>query len=289
MLVTGAGGMVGSYVPDTLPDYDLTLTDINGTHANLDVREPEDVMKAVKDVKPDVVLHLAAATDVDQCEKDPDWAYHSNAIGTQNVALACREVGCVLVYISTAGVFWGDKPEPYNEFDVPRAANVYGDSKWQGEKIVTSLLDRFYICRAGWMIGGGAKDKKFVGFMTRKMLEGEKKLKAVADKFGSPTYARHLLQTAHRLLDTGYYGLYHTTNNGTCSRHDVALAIRDLLGKDDVEITPVNSAHFPLPAPRARSEMMRNYKLEMLGLNKAPSWRKALEEYVLGELVPALS
>src|SRR3989338_5139896 len=109
MLVTGAGGMVGSYVPEVFSDYDLVLTDTVVGFTNLDVRDPASVRKAVAEMKPDVVLHLAAATDVDRCEQEPDWAYHTNAIGTQNVALACQASGATLIYISTAGVFWGDK------------------------------------------------------------------------------------------------------------------------------------------------------------------------------------
>src|ERR1019366_967159 len=132
MLVTGAGGMVGSYVAGVFQDYELTLADLAGDLPRLDVRDAAAVKQAVRDVKPDIVLHLAAATDVDHCEKDPDGSYHHNAIGTQNVALACQAAGAVMVYISTAGVFSGEKHDPYIEFDPPAPANVYGHSKLAG-------------------------------------------------------------------------------------------------------------------------------------------------------------
>lgn len=289
MLVTGAAGMVGSYVREVFGEFDLVLTDIKDNFNRLDVRDPQVVMQIITKIKPSVVLHLAAATDVDLCEKQPDLAYQTNAVGTQNVALACQQVGCLLVYISTAGVFWGDKPEPYTEFDLPRTANIYGDSKWHGERIITALLNKFFICRAGWMFGGGKRDTKFVGKITQLMLQGKKRLKVVDDKFGSPTYARDLLRTIRNLLGTNYYGLYHMANKGVASRYEVAMAIRDTLGMEDVEIEPVNSAHFPLPAPRARSEMMRNYKLDLLDMNDIAPWQKALKEYVLECLVPAWS
>ena len=289
MLVTGAGGMVGSYVPEVFKDYDLVLTNMVEGFLHLDVREPAAVMGMVTDVKPDVILHLAAATDVDRCEQEPDWAFHSNAIGTQNVALACQAYDVTLVYISTAGVFWGDKPEPYTEFDVPKPANVYGQSKLAGEHIVSSLLRRYYIVRAGWMVGGGAKDKKFVGQISRLMLGGANPLKIVDDKLGSPTYAKDLLGGIHALLQTGYYGLYHLVNKGWCSRYDVALTIRDVLQRPDIEIIPVSSAYFPLPAPRARSEAMRNLKLELLGLHQMRAWQDALSEYIVTQLAPTLS
>lgn len=289
MVVTGAGGMVGSYVKDVFKGYDLVLTDQVEGFDHLDVRDPSAVMHCMETNQPDIVLHLAAETDVDRCEKEPDWAFHANAIGTQNVALACQTHGGILVYISTAGVFWGDKPDPYTEFDTPHPANVYGESKLAGEVVVERLLQRYYIVRAGWMIGGGHKDKKFVGNIGRLMAKGTNPLRVVSDKVGSPTYARDLLGCVNRLLDTGYFGLYHMANQGRCSRYEVALEIRDLLGLSEVTIEPVSSAHFPLPAPRARSEAMRNLKLDLLGLNAMRPWCEALHDYILKELAPFLT
>ncbi|MBI3628019.1 MAG: sugar nucleotide-binding protein [Candidatus Rokubacteria bacterium] len=273
LLVTGAGGMVGSYAKEIFTDHELILTDIVDGLPRLDVCDPAEVKAAVAELKPAVVLHLAAATDVDRCEQEPDGAYRSNAIGTQNVALACQAAGIPLVYVSTAGVFGGDKPEPYIEFDAPRPVNVYGLSKLAGEQIVAALLQQYYIVRAGWMIGGGPRDKKFVGKIAR---------------LGSPTYARDFLAGIQRLLPTGQYGLYHLANKGCGTRYEVALKVRALLGRPEVEIVPVSSAQFPLPAPRARSEAMRNLKLELLGIH-ARTWEDALQEYVSTELVPLLT
>lgn len=289
MLVTGAGGMVGSYVPEVFNDYDLVLTNTVEGFVHMDVREPEAVMNTVAEQKPDVVLHLAAATDVDQCERDPDWAFHTNAIGTQNVALACQTFDVPLVYISTAGVFWGDNPEPYTEFDVPKPANVYGRSKLAGEQIVSSLLQRYYIVRAGWMIGGGEKDKKFVGMISRLIMGGTNPIKIVDDKLGTPTYAKDLLSGIKALIPTGYYGLYHLVNQGVCSRYEIALLIREVLQRPDIELEPVSSAYFPLAAPRARSEAMRNLKLELLGIHQTRDWQDALREYIETQLAPTLS
>ena len=278
--------MVGSYVPVTFEDWELTLTDIVKGYSPLDVRDPVSVMKAVSSIRPDVVLHLAAATDVDRCEQYPDEAFHTNAIGTQNVALACQATDTILVYISTAGVFGGDKADPYIEFDRPNPANVYGLSKLAGEEIVTSLLRRFFMVRAGWMVGGGEKDKKFVGKIAQLIQNGKRELSVVDDKVGSPTYAKYLMQGIKRLLETGYYGLYHMVNTGSASRYDVALVVREALGRPDIPIVPVSSAHFPLPAPRARSEAMRNLKLDLLGLNSMRPWQEAVREYVMTELKP---
>lgn len=289
ILVTGAGGMVGSYAQRVFAGAELILTDVAEGCVPLDIRDPAAVMRAVVAERPDLVLHLAAATDVDRCEQEPDWAYHVNAIGTQNVALACQELDVPMVYVSTAAVFSGEKPEPYHEFDEPSPVNVYGDSKLAGERIVSSLLRRYYIVRSSWMIGGGERDKKFVGKVARLLIDGPRPLPAVNDTRGNPTYAKDLLGGIRALIETDYYGLYHMANAGHASRYDIALVLREALQRPEVEIHAVSSERFPLPAPRPRSEAVRNLKLELLGLSPMRPWRQALEDYVRAELVPLLS
>lgn len=284
LLVTGAGGMVGSYVPGVFRDYDLILTDVSPGFVPLDIRDPAAVMKTVSREKPDILLHLAAATDVDRCEQEPEEAFRSNAAGTQNVALACLERDIPLVLVSTGAVFWGDKPEPYIELDSPRPTNVYGRSKLAGEEIVASLLPDYLIVRAGWMVGGGERDKKFVGKIVRLITEGKKSLKVVNDKWGSPTYAKDFLVGIERLIQRRAVGLYHMANEGRCSRYEIAVQIRELLRYPDLELEPVSSDQFPLPAPRGRSEALENMKLRLLGFPPMRPWQEAIQEYVEGEL-----
>jgi len=285
MLVTGAAGMVGSYARGAFHEWDLILTDLAGCHVRLDIRDPEAVKSVIEESRPDAILHLAAVTDVDRCEQEPDWAFHVNAIGTQNIALACQRCSIPLIYVSTAAIFSGDKKEPYNEFDFPKPANVYGHSKLGGEQIIASLLRQYYIVRAGWMIGGGVqKDKKFVGKIVRLIFEGREELSVVDDKIGSPTYARDLLAGIKTLIETGYYGVYHMVNRGSGSRYEIALVVREALGRPDVSIVPVSSASFPLPAPRGRSEALHNLKLQLLELDQMRPWEDALREYVASEL-----
>ncbi len=271
ILLTGAAGMLGSY----FPDEGILKTDKD----TLDVRNLASVRKFVAERMPDQVFHLAAETDVDLCEIEVDHAFQTNTLGTYNAALVCQEFDLPLLYVSTAGVFDGEKHEPYTEFDVPNPVNVYGQSKLEGERIVQRLLRRYYIVRAGWMMGGGPlRDKKFVGKMVRLMQERDE-IAAVGDKIGSPTYARDLAASLLRLARTGLYGLYHMTNRGVCSRYDVAVEIARLMSQR-VHVRQVSSANFPLPAPRARSEAMRNYMLELMGLDWMPTWQEALVAYL---------
>jgi dTDP-4-dehydrorhamnose reductase len=291
MLITGSNGMVGSYVTKVFSDWDLYMTDLGAldtTGIKLDVCDPSEVMQIVKNINPDFVLHLAAATDVDRCQIEPEWAYRVNAIGTQNVALACQETNAHLIYVSTGNVFAGDKETEYTEFDQPDPKNIYGNSKLVGEGIVSSLLNKYYIVRAGWMIGGGVKDKKFVSKMAHMLMDDKISLKVVNDKYGSPTYAFDLLNGISKLIDTGYYGLYHMVNPGMVSRFQIAEVLRDILEMTQVEIESVTSEEFPTPAPRIRMEALSNYKLELLGYEWMRPWKESLEEYVVKELLPVL-
>lgn len=285
VLVTGAAGMLGSEVCQELKKRSHTVlkTDINLTTKDiefLDVKNYNEVTKLIEKMKPNAIFHLAAETDVDLCEKKPDHAYITNVLGTENIALLCQKFTILMVYISTAGVFSGDKLEPYTEFDEPCPLNIYGKTKLEGEKIVQNLLNEYFIFRAGWMVGGWTVDKKFV-YKIIKLLKTEREINVVDDKFGSPTFTFDFAKNLMTVVNTKRYGLYHMTNKGTCSRYDIAVKIiefADLGGK--VKVNPVSSAEFPLPAPRARSEMMRNYKLDLLGLNNMPQWEESLARYI---------
>lgn len=289
MLVTGSGGMVGSYVEKIFADYELYPTDIAwpiSTPAKrgiLDVMNREGVFSAVKKISPHIVLHLAAATDVDRCERESFFAYLSNVVGTQHVAEACRENNATMVYISTGAVFDGLRKDPFTEDDLPNPATVYGLSKWLGERIVALILEKYLIVRAGWMFGGGFRDKKFVGKIAQILFNGEKRLKVVDDKFGSPTYAKDLLRTIKALLEGEHSGVFHAVNGWGCSRYDVASEMKTILGKDDVTIEAVKSNAFKLDAPRGFSEQLINQRLSQLGMVQMRRWEEALKEYLLDD------
>jgi dTDP-4-dehydrorhamnose reductase len=283
-LVSGAKGMMGTDLCRELREqgHTVLVTDIQ----EMDVRDPNGVRRTFNEFQPEMVFHLAALTDVDGCEREPDAAYHTNTIGTQIMALACQIAQVPLIYISTHSVFDGNKCEPYIEFDNPNPQSWYSRSKYEGEKIVQSLLNRYYILRAGWMFGGGPEDKKFVA----KIIERAKsmpEMKVVDDKFGSPTYTRDISRAAIRICQTGYYGLYHSVNTGgPISRLEFAQKILEYAEVISCQLTPVNSAQFPLPAPRPRMEAGRNLHAELMGLKDwMRPWEEALHEYITGTLL----
>src|SRR4029450_6671760 len=167
ILVTGAAGMLGSELVPELAKagHQLVVTDVDLRQrrpwgpkgpmlGNLDVRAREDVQAAVNETRPDLVAHLAAETDLEACETDPDGAFHTNTLGTKFVALACRSAGVPMAYVSTAGVFDGASEEPYTEFDTPSPINVYGRSKLEGEHLVEQFVPEHYIVHAARLLAG---------------------------------------------------------------------------------------------------------------------------------------
>ncbi len=296
ILTTGAAGMLGTSLVPTFvaAGHDVVATDIDLTNPRpwgaghppvdwLDVRDRASVQAAFADVQPDLLLHLAAETSLEVSDADPDHAFLTNTVATKYLALECRRLDIPMVFISTAGIFDGTKEGPYTEFDQPNPLNTYGATKFEAEKLVTSLLDRWYIIRAGWMVGGGdGKDHKFVARILDQVREGRTTIHAVGDKFGTPTYTYDFGRCLLDLLDSDLYGLYHMVCGGEGNRYDIAAYILELLGRDDIDLVEVGSEFFAeeFPSVRPRSEIMRNMALDLQGMNSMRPWPVALEEYL---------
>jgi len=283
-IVTGAAGMLGSDLCPLLlkNNFDIYPTDLYSDNKNnevLDVGKRDQVIDYVKKINPDMIIHLAAETDVDKCEKMPDRAFSVNTIGTENIALACKELDIPMVFISTGAVFDGKKNGPYIETDIPHPVNVYGKTKLEAENVVKKILSKYFIFRAGWMIGGGGKDKKFVGKIIN-ILKEKKQLSVVIDKKGCPTFTDDMSFNMLQVIKTDNYGLFHMVNKGATTRFDIALKIVEYLDRKDVTVKPVTSESFPLLARRPDSEALKNRNLERLGLNFMPKWEDSLKRYI---------
>lgn len=283
ILITGANGMLGTAIYNYLnPKYDILATDIklDETYLEfLDVRNYQQCQTKIKRVKPDIVLHLAALTNLEECESNISNAYATNSMGVQNIIDACRSINIPMVYISTAGVFDGKK-EMYTEDDIPNPINVYGKTKLLGEEAM-KRYPKHFICRAGWMFGSGKKDKKFVSYMLQQIKDGAERLQVVDDTYGTLTYTEDFAKNLESLFLTENYGLYHMTCSGVARRYDIAKHIVNQIAPH-VKITKVNSNFFKtqFPVDRAPRECLENKHLKDIGLYQMRSWQDALTSYL---------
>ncbi|HEY4501195.1 MAG TPA: NAD(P)-dependent oxidoreductase [Candidatus Paceibacterota bacterium] len=268
-LITGADGMIGSYI-----DFGIRTN-----HRQLDVTNLAEVMKVCNEHKPKLIIHLAAETDVDHCECDATHAYNVNAVGAYNMATAARAVGAKLVYISTSGVFNGTKAEPYVEEDIPAPQTVYGHSKYLGELAVIGVLDNYLILRICWVFGGGkSRDQKFIAKIIRQL--DQPIINVVTGKRGSPTYGKDIVAGMRRLVEEGKSGLYHMSNDGTPTRADVVREIVQITGSR-TNVQEVDANFFGAKdASRPNNESI---------VSKVPymrPWQEALAEYIHTEWSP---
>ena len=269
--LTGADGMLGHAIQKVFSDTELMPFSL----ASFDITDLERSVKMLRDTRPDVLIHTAAFTDVDACETDAEKAYRVNGMGARNMAIACEEIRCPILHISSDYVFDGEKETPYNEWDRPNPINHYGISKLLAEQFVSSLTNKFYIVRTSWLYGPNGKN--FVDTILRLLAE-TKELRVVNDQFGSPTFTEDLATAIRQLLGKGY-GMYHVTNSGVCSWHECALKIAELKGLQN-PILPVTSAEFKRPARRPTHSAMNNTMLRLEGVPALRHWSEALEQYV---------
>lgn len=287
VLITGAAGMLGNaicpYFEERFPFVFSSDKNPSEMMHALDVRDEKAAQEVFADIKPDLVLHLAAETDLEFCEENADIAQATNADAPGLIARLARQYDATLVYISTAGVFDGEKEGFYTEDDPAHPIMVYGQTKYDGELQVAKHCDKHFVVRAGWMVGGGAaKDHKFVSKILQQLLDGQQVIYAVNDKLGTPTYTYDFASNLQALLKTNQYGLYHMVCEGFGSRYDVAKELVAATGIPNVEICPVDSSYFAKEyfAPRPRSEMMKNARLSRLGINQMRNWQEAIHDYV---------
>lgn len=284
--LTGCGGMLGAaFHARFAPIAQVNATDIDVNESWLsyaDVRDYEGISKSIKDFNPDLIINLAALTDMEYCEKEPQEAWLTNALGAENVGFVARELDATYVYISTAGIFDG-KQDYYSDFDTPNPLSLYAKSKYYGELFATQHVHKHYVVRAGWMMGGGpTKDKKFINKLYKQIVGGSSVLHVVNDKSGTPTYTVDFAAGVQGLVQSDMYGVYNQVCEGSATRYDVAVEFVNLLGLGrEVQVKDVSSDFFKKEyfAPRPASEMLLNMKLRARGLNVMRDWRKCLREY----------
>ncbi|TSC57071.1 MAG: dTDP-4-dehydrorhamnose reductase [Parcubacteria group bacterium Greene0416_79] len=264
VLVTGGRGMVGRYADFGLRPF----------REALDITDKTQALAFIRTAKPSAILHLAAETDMRYCEAHPKEALRVNAEATATLAKAAA-VGARFVYLSTNAVFDGLKESPYDEDDIPYPVNAYGRSKYEGEEYVKAYAKEWLIVRTGWVFGGGrAGDKRFVGRIISQLKAPE--IKAIADNFGAPTYAKDLMSTIKELILSGKTGTVHVANSGIASRFDQAKYITDFFAYHG-KITPMYLRDLTGIPSSLKNEALVSKTLRLR------SWQEALSEYLKTE------
>jgi dTDP-4-dehydrorhamnose reductase len=287
VFIAGCGGMLGKAVYERFSPYCQVLaTDIDVNEPWLeygDVIDFQEISEKASKFGPDLIINLAALTDLEYCEKNPEITWKTNALGAENMALISKRLDATHIYISTAGIFDG-KQEYYNDFDRPNPISIYAKSKYYGEMVVEKMLDNYFIFRAGWMMGGGIeKDKKFINKIFKQILDGKKGLFVVDDKLGTPTYTVNFAEAMFEIVQTELFGLYNMVCEGSCSRYEVASEFIKLLGLEKkINVKIVDSGYFANEyfAPRPYSEKLLNLKLSERGINYMKDWKECLSDYV---------
>jgi dTDP-4-dehydrorhamnose reductase len=253
VLITGAGGQLGHALAEAFAGDEVIAL----TRAEWDV-----VHSPPPGLDPDLVLHAAAWTRVDDAEADPAGAAEVNVSGTRNAAL----LGAPLVYFSTDYVFDGAKREPYVESDRPRPQSVYGATKFEGEHVAGDA----WVVRSSWLFG--ATGHNFVRTMLR-LGEERDEVRVVDDQTGSPTYVGHLAEATRELVELPR-GVWHVAADGECTWAEFATAIFEEAGLE-CRVIPISTAEYGAPAPRPAYSVLRS---ERPDAPRLPHWREGLVE-----------
>ena len=270
VLITGASGQLGFDAVKVLREQGVDCLGVGSKE--LDVTDRDAVLRVFDTYRPDAVLHCAAWTKVDLAEDEPERCMRVNAEGTRNVALACRECGAKMVYISTDYVFPGTGSTPWEADDPTGPLNIYGRSKLAGEQAVRKLLERYFIVRTSWVIG--AHGNNFVKTMLR-LAETHDRLRVVGDQIGSPTFTADLAPLLCDMIATEQYGVYHATNEGFCSWAALAEAVFRLAGKD-VAVKHVSTEEYGAKALRPKNSRLSKRSLDAGGFARLPEWEASL-------------
>ena len=255
----------------------ILLNDKNLNYFPLDITNEEAVISLMKDIKPDVIFHCAAWTNVDGAEDNYDACYNVNVKGTRNLTKAAKEVGAKIIYISSDYVFDGTKEGIYSETDKTNPLNVYGKTKFLGEEEVRKY-QKHYIVRISWVYG--INGNNFVKTML-KLADSHDTLTVVNDQIGSPTYTKDVSRLLVDMAKTDKYGTYHGTNENYCSWADFAREIFKII-KKEVNVIGVTTEEYYKDkkiAKRPLNSKLSKEKLKNAGFELLPTWEDALIRY----------
>ncbi|MDB2160780.1 MULTISPECIES: dTDP-4-dehydrorhamnose reductase [Clostridium] len=286
ILITGCKGQLGTELQDIVRKGRAEIGEVSNIikEANiialdvdkLDITDLNSVKNVLNTIKPDVVINCAAATNVDGCESDEDFAFKVNALGPRNLAMVCEEIGAKLVQVSTDYVFSGIGEKPLTEYDLTAPYSVYGKTKLLGENYVREFCSKYYIVRTAWLYG-------YVGhnfvYTMRRLGKEKDSINVVNNQIGNPTHANDLAYHILKLIETDEYGIYHCTGKGECSWYDFAKMIIELSG-EKCTVNPCTSEEYKTPAKRPEYSSLDNMMLRNTVGDEMRNWQDAIKSFI---------
>ncbi|MCI6294727.1 MAG: dTDP-4-dehydrorhamnose reductase [Bacteroidales bacterium] len=276
ILVTGSNGQLGSELQSLAPAHDETCRFFFTDVAELDITDRQAVYSFVEQNRISVIVNCAAFTAVDKAESEPECCNLLNHIAPGYLAEAIASVGGTMIQISTDYVFDGTSCKPYKEEDITNPQTVYGRTKLAGEESVIRTCAGSMVIRTAWLYS--TYGNNFVKTMLRLGKERDK-LGVVADQIGTPTYARDLAKAILTVIEKGIKpGVYHFTNEGTCSWYDFTKAIHRMEGIEDCEVSPIHTEDYPVPAKRPHYSVLDKTKIKQTYELDIRWWEDALKD-----------
>lgn len=278
ILLTGAAGKLGRLLVARLRDrHEVADADIVGAVSHeLNISDYEACRQLVADIRPDIVLHPAAWTDVNGCALDPAKALRINGLGTGNLAAVTAQCGIPMLYVSTNEVFDGTLDRAYTEFDQPNPINAYGYSKWYGERALAAVNPRHYIVRSAWLFAHGGRN--FLQAILGAARAG-KPLRVVTNEVANPTYTNDLAAAIVRLIETERFGIYHLVNEGAVSRWQLARYALDQAGFADTPVERISRHEWSRPSLPPEYTALANHAGASIGIRLRP-WQDALRAFL---------
>ncbi|MFW2488457.1 dTDP-4-dehydrorhamnose reductase [Clostridium chromiireducens] len=286
ILITGSKGQLGNELLDILKSGKAEIGEVSEAIKKcevialdvdeLDITDLGQVKNKINDLKPDVVINCAAATNVDGCESNEDFAFKVNSIGPRNLAIACDGISAKLVQVSTDYVFSGVGNKPLTEYDLTAPYSVYGKTKLLGENYVREFSSKYFILRTAWLYG-------YVGhnfvYTIRRLSKEKDVITVVNDQRGNPTHANDLAYHILKLIQTEEYGVYHCTGKGECTWYDFANMIVELSG-EKCEVKPCTSEEYKTLAKRPEYSSLDNMMLRCTVGDEMREWKDAIKSFI---------
>tara|TARA_B100001175_G_C19485512_1_gene629539 strand:+ start:117 stop:977 length:861 start_codon:yes stop_codon:yes gene_type:complete len=280
--ITGSSGMLGSSFASFLKFNKINFFSVDRKHFSIN-RDTNYIVKYFESKETSIIIHCAANTDVEFCEKNQRQCFNDNVELTKNLVKTCKKLNIKFVFISSTGVYGDYKKNPFNESDLTKPKTIYHKSKLLAEHEIIDKLEYYIIIRTGWLFGGNKNSPK--NFVKNRLLEAQNSndiVKSNIDQYGNPTFTEDVVSNIYSLIKKNYNGLYNCVNKGFANRYEYVNEILKNGGCIN-KIEPVSKLEFNRLANVSNNEMANNKNLEKIELNEMPDWKISLKKYMNNE------